>query len=96
MYERYYFFKRQQLINESIESYYSCLKILAKSCSFKDMKESLIKDKIIIGIYDETLRQRFLQESCSKEITAEHIVDACNMKQISREQNEEINRKTNI
>ena len=49
-YERYCFFKRQQLIDENIESYYSCKKILEKSSSFKDMKESLIRDKIIIGM----------------------------------------------
>ena len=33
---------------------------------------------------DETLRQRFLQESYSTQITAEHIVESCKMKQISR------------
>ena len=38
----------------------------------------------------------FLQESCSKEIMAEHIVESCKMKHISREQNEEITRKPNI
>ena len=95
-YERYCFFKRQQLIDENIESYYSCIKILAKSCAFKDMKESLIRDNIIIGMNDETLRQRFLQESCSKELTAEQIVESCKMKQISRQQNEEITRKPTI
>ena len=95
-YERYCFFKRQQLIDENIVSYYSCIKILAKSCSFKDMKESLIRDKIIIGMNDETLRQRFLQESCSKELTAEQIVESCKMKQISRQQNEEITRNPTI
>ena len=34
-YERYCFFKRQQLIDENIESYYSCINILATSCYFK-------------------------------------------------------------
>ena len=60
------------------------------------MKESLIRDTLLIGINDETLRQRFLQESCSKEITADHIVESCKMKHISREQNEEITIKPNI
>ena len=60
------------------------------------MKESLIRDSIIIGMNNEKLKQRFLQESCSKYITAEHIVESCKMKQISREQNAEITRKTNI
>ena len=66
-YERYCFFKRQQLIDENIESYYSCrlpIKILAKSCSFKDMKESLIRDKIIIVMNDETLKDRKLKKKC--------------------------------
>ena len=49
-YERYCFFKRQQLIDDNIESNYSCIKILAKSGTFKDMKESLIRDKIIIDM----------------------------------------------
>ena len=60
------------------------------------MKESPIRDNIIISMKDETLRDRFLQESFSTEIMSEHIVDVCKMKQISREQNEEITRKPNI
>ena len=59
-YERYVFFKRDQFESENIECYYAELRKLARTCEFKDLKDSLIKDRIIIGMIDNNLRQRFL------------------------------------
>ena len=82
-YERYVFFKRDQTEGESIELYYSELKNLAKTCEFQDLKDSLIKDRLIIGMTDENIRQRFLQEAAQYELTAEKIVETVKIKETS-------------
>ena len=46
--ERYMFFKRDQDRSENIETYYAELRVLSKSCEFKDLRDSLIKDRLII------------------------------------------------
>ena len=79
-YERYVFFKRYQFESENIECYYAELRKLARTCEFKDLKDSLITDRIIIGMIDNNLRQRFLQEVKGKEITAEEVVQATKIK----------------
>ena len=66
-YERYTFNIREQQ-NENIETYYAELKKLAKSCEFGELTNSLIKDRMIIGMKDDALRQRFLQESTDREL----------------------------
>ena len=92
-YERYVFFKRDQFESENIECYYAELRKLAMTCEFKDLKDSLIKDRIIIGMIDNNLHQRFLQEVKGKEITAEEVVQATKIKETSNNQMQKINNK---
>ena len=56
-YERYVFNTRTQASNESIDEFYG-----AKNCSFGELTLSLIKDRIIVGIHDNTTRQKLLSE----------------------------------
>ena len=40
-------------------------------CEFVELTNLLIKYRMIIGMKDETLGQRFLQESTARKLTAE-------------------------
>jgi len=53
-YERYIFNTRSQLDNESVDDFYAALRGISKNCSFGDLTSSLIKDRIIVGIQDNT------------------------------------------
>ena len=92
-YERYTFNIREQQ-NKNIETYYAELKKLAKSCEFGELTNSLIKDRMIIGMKDDTLRQRFLQESTDRELSAEKVVEAIQIKEISKTQMQHINHRS--
>ena len=62
-FERYTFNSRNQKENESIDVYVTTLRTLAKTCNFCDcMRDSIIRDRIVLGIHDHRTRKRLLQE----------------------------------
>jgi len=62
-YERYQFNKRDQELNESIDSYVAVLRNLVKTCNYGTLETNLILDRIVMGIRENSTRKRLLQES---------------------------------
>ena len=56
-YERYVFFSRAQESNENIDQYVTTLKKLCETCEFGTLKNSLIKDRIVLGIIVKNTRK---------------------------------------
>src|SRR5436190_6820025 len=52
IYERAKFLKRRQLPGEPVDSFMNDLHKLAESCNFRDLKEELVRDLIVIGVED--------------------------------------------
>ena len=73
-YERYQFNKRDQELNKSIDSYVAVLRNLAKTCNYGTLEENLIRDRIVMGIRENSTRKRLLQES---ELTLNRCIDIC-------------------
>ena len=63
IYERNRFNKRDQEAGESIESYVATLRSLAKSCNYCELTDSLIRDRIVVGIRENSFRKKLLQGS---------------------------------
>ena len=61
IYERYLLFSRGQESGEPIDKYATVLRNMADSCEFQDLKDSLIRDRIVLGIVDNNVRERLLQ-----------------------------------
>ena len=61
-YERHIFNCRAQVAGETTNQYVTDLKIKAGSCEFGDLKESLIKDRIVCGIRSDQVRGRLLRD----------------------------------
>jgi len=61
-YERYIFNLRKQRESEKIDDFVTDLKSLASSCEFGALEESLIRDKLILGIRDSKMRESMLRE----------------------------------
>lgn len=49
-YERYQFFSRTQTSREAIELFVTDLKRKSLTCKFSDLRESLIRDRIVCGV----------------------------------------------
>ena len=82
-YERHKFNIRNQEENESIDQYVTELRTLASTCEFENLKDGLIRDRIVCGIRNQTLKERLLREA---DLTLKKAVDICRAAEISREQ----------
>ncbi|XP_062889910.1 uncharacterized protein LOC134338193 [Mobula hypostoma] len=61
-YERFKFFTCAQRATETIDQYVTELRKHRRTCEFALLTDSLIKDRLICGIQDNTLRKRLLRE----------------------------------
>ena len=74
IYERYNFNNLLQEPDESIDAYTTALPTLAKTCEFGSLKEDLIRDRLVCGIRDNSMRKKLLQEP---KLTLDKCLDSC-------------------
>ena len=60
IYERYRFNKRDQEPNESLDAYVTALRTLVKTCNFRVLENSLIRDRIVIRVGDNQACKKLL------------------------------------
>ena len=82
-YERYKFNKRDQEQNETIDTYVAALRTLSKTCNYAALEESLIRDRIVIGIRDNNTRKKLLQDH---KLTLKKCIDICRANETTTEQ----------
>ena len=73
-FERHSFFSRNQQEGETIDAYVTELRNKAHRCEFSDLKDGLIRDRIVCGIMNDSVRARLLRES---DLSLEKCVDIC-------------------
>ena len=74
-YERYRFNCRNKTPGEAVDAFITALRNLAKNCNFCEcMRESLLRDRVIMGILDSDLRKRLLQ---MPDLTINLCIDMC-------------------
>lgn len=78
--ERHIFFTRNQSEGEQFDVFLTDLKLKAKTCEFENLKDSLIKDKIVSGIRDDQVRSRLLREN---ELTLKRAEEICRAAELS-------------
>ena len=72
-YERFIFNQRNQEENESIDQYVTVIRKLAQTCNFCNcLNDSLLRDRLVLGIRDESPRKKLLQE---KKLTLSRAID---------------------
>jgi len=85
--ERYKFFTRVQEEGEPLEKFIVDLKILASTCNFSTLRESLVRDRIICGICDSKLREDLLKVA---DLDLDKCINACRASELSKERNRAI------
>jgi len=83
VYQRYLFFKRTQAQGEPFNSFLTDLRKLAIHCDFGDQESHLIRDKIVIGINDEGVQEKLLQQV---NVKLDDAIKYCRLVESSREQ----------
>ena len=73
-YERFLFHQRVQQTGEAFDEFLADLRKLAATCEFSSLEDSLIRDRIVIGIRDDATRRRLLQ---IKKLSLADTIKAC-------------------
>ena len=63
IYERAHFNRRSQGQSESIEQFITSLYQLAETCEYGELKDEMIRDRIVVGIRDQALSERLQLDS---------------------------------
>ena len=66
------FHQRVQQPGETIENFVADVRNLSKTCQFGELEDSLLRDRIVVGIRDEPTRRRLLQQ---KQLTLSEAID---------------------
>ena len=74
VYERFMFFQRSQGKDESFQSYLTAVQKLVGTCDFKDLRDDMIRDRIVCGIANITTQRQLLQK---KNLTLEGCIELC-------------------
>lgn len=74
IYERYLFNKRDQAVQESIDTYVAALCTLSKSCNYDPLTDNLVRDGLVVGILDKRFQKKLLQKSKQ---TVQSCIDIC-------------------
>ena len=88
--ERYKFFTRVQEEGEPLEKFIVDLKILASTCNFTTLRESLVRDRIICGIRDSKLREDLLKVA---DLDLDKCVNACRASNYRKKGTEELRQR---
>ena len=86
-YERYKFFSRAQESGETIDQYVTVLRKLGETCEFGTLRNSLIKDRIVLGVSNCKTRARLLRV---QELTLEKALDVVRSAEMTEKQLQEL------
>src|SRR5436190_6577451 len=86
IFNRYQFFSRIQEADETFDNFLISQRKLAKVCDFKEEVE-LIRDRIVIGISDDSVKERLLRV---KDLTLDDAVNQCRAAESSKKQVQEL------
>ncbi|XP_060855321.1 uncharacterized protein LOC132933002 [Metopolophium dirhodum] len=92
VYEQHMFFTRDQKTGESIDEYVKELRLLAASCEFGKLVDTLIRGRLICGLTDNKIKERLLKES---NIGLEKVLDVCRSDEVVRKQMSAMDNGTN-
>lgn len=80
---RFKFFTRNQEEGENIDQYVTALRVLSQQCEFGELHESLLRDKIVCGVRNNTVRDRLLR---TDDLSLSKAVQICQAAEMSKEE----------
>ena len=88
IYERYAFNTRNQQEGESVDTYVTDLKWKAQSCEYGELSDSLIRDRLVVGIRDARLKEKML---IKEDLTLDAAITMCKAAETTQQQMKLIN-----
>ena len=89
--ERFNFNRAHQEPQEDFDHFLTRVKNLAATCDFQDIKESMIRDRIVAGISDNSTRERLLAK---KDLTLQTASEMCQTAELAKQHLKTLNEET--
>ena len=89
VFEAYKFNIRTQQDGETFDIYLGALRSLVKSCNYGDKEERMIRDRIVIGLKSDDLRQKLLEV---QDLSLQKCIDLCRAHESSMTKATDINK----
>lgn len=83
VFERYKFYNRNQGHGEPFDNFFTDLKKLVKFCEFGNQESSMIRDRIVLGVWDKSLQEKLLQVG---NIELDKATELCRTWEVTQEQ----------
>lgn len=83
VYERFKFFSIVQKSGQTFEQFFLELKRASQTCEFSDQTESLVRDRIVLGISDKNTQERLLRDN---QLTLQKAANFCRSSEESQKQ----------
>ncbi|KAK9680479.1 hypothetical protein QE152_g39063 [Popillia japonica] len=90
---RHQFHTRKQKESESVDMFITDLKKLSQNCNFGELRDSLLRDRIVCGILDKKVRDRLLREA---KLDLTQCVNICNAAELAEAQSKQLSEETNV
>ena len=90
-FERYVFNSRFQKSGETIDEYVNQLRLLAESCEFGSLKDSLIRDMVIFGCNDERLKESMLREP---DLSLQRAIKMCRLTERAKDHHNKMSKRS--
>jgi len=78
----------EQKVGETFGEYLCALRKLSENCNFGTIKDRLIRDRVVAGIVDKKLLEKFLSEA---DLTLERVIDLTKKYQAAQDQKQLMN-----
>ena len=88
LFERYRFHSAEQQPTETIDQFLIRLKHLAESCAFTNLRDEMIRDRLVLGCNDRDARARLFRE---KDCDLAKAVEALRISETTRQQLKHLN-----
>ena len=94
--ERYRFLTRNQEIGETVDKYVTDLRKLAQTCEFGTIRDSLIRDRLVLGLRDHRVTKRLLSAGDPNLDKAFEICRSEEMAVAQTKRMDDVERKANV
>lgn len=88
--ERYTFNTLNQGEGESFDNFFTKSKNQAKKCSFGDLEDSLLADKVVVGIRSDVIKEKILSED---KLSVEKAIKICRASEMASQQLRELHKQ---
>jgi transposase InsO family protein len=91
--ESYIFNKKVQEEGESFDCFLTHLRLKAATCGYKDQTDRMIRDRIVLGVYDKGVQEKLLRH---EGLTLDKAIQICKAAEVSRLGSEQLNNAASV